>query len=94
MMDGLHSLNRRGVLPDDSWAVLESALAGLLKNPLVKSYAESRVTPFAPQFHELIRKLFERPPDDAWRYTPLADLGAKGERKQSAVQQAIAPDVE
>lgn len=92
--DGLHAMNRRGVLPDDTWAVIERALAGQLSNPLVRSYVQSGVTPLDPQFHQLIQSLIERPPPDAWRYTPLADLDARGQPERGAAQQGVEPDVE
>jgi hypothetical protein len=74
LAEGLFRQRELGFLGDESWATHEKALAGLLGNPLLRSWWNSGVSPASPEFREAIEKAIEELGEQVWAYTPLSEL--------------------
>ena len=52
--EGQYNLYRRGHIPEDTWLSKLNVLVGLMRNPAVKSWWDSRAAPYTPEFYAYI----------------------------------------
>lgn len=74
LVESLYRQRQLGFLGHDSWDQHRRAVAGLLLHPLIKSWWESGVSPYSPEFRNAVERAHASLGDAAWAYSPLSDL--------------------
>ena len=68
--EGQFHLYKKGFLAEPAWHAKEQLMLGLLQNPVVRPWWDSRVSPMSPEFFDYLEPKIESY-KGAWRYETI-----------------------
>ena len=74
LVENLYRQRQLGFISQDTWSQHESAVAGLLRHPVLQRWWASGVSPYSGAFRNAIDAAREELGEGTWEYKPISEL--------------------